>query len=367
MTGRERILGAMKGGQPDRVPISSYELNGCNPDAWENGDPSYREVMDLVREKADCIYMWGVGLPNRAVEGRVRRDERRDGLDTYITVTVDTPLGPLISRHRRTEGLHTVWTLEHVLKTDEDIDRWLSIPFEYVPPDLSGFREVERRVEDRGIVQGDTADPICVVSELFHFADFLVLAQENPSRVRQLLDLVHERLLHHLGYVLENLSVPAFRICGPEYASAPYLRPEQFREFVTNYDREIIALMHRHGTLARLHCHGRICDILDQFVEMGADATDPVEAPPDGDITLAEVKEWYGDRLCLIGNVQTRVLEHGTEQQVAETVRRCMDDAKEGGGYILCPTAMPILSPLPEKVARNLIAYIETAYDCAPY
>ena len=63
-TSRERLLAAMACTAADRVPISTYELVGWNEDAWENKEPSYRRLMDVIREKTDCIYMtvW-IGRP----------------------------------------------------------------------------------------------------------------------------------------------------------------------------------------------------------------------------------------------------------------------------------------------------------------
>ena len=39
-----------------------------------------------------------------------------------------------------------------------------------------------------------------------------------------------------------------------------------------------------------VHCHGNVGTLLDSFVAMGVDSTDPVEPPPQGDIDIAEAK-----------------------------------------------------------------------------
>jgi len=51
---------------------------------------------------------------------------------------------------------------------------------------------------------------------------------------------------------------------------------------------------------------------------------------------LAEVKRHYGDKLFLRGNVDcTHILPNGTEEDVRRDVRRCIDAAAKGGGFIL--------------------------------
>jgi uroporphyrinogen decarboxylase len=158
-----------------------------------------------------------------------------------------------------------------------------------------------------------------------------------------------------------------YRVCGPEYATPPYLPPEFFERFVTPQVREMIGLVHAAGAKARFHCHGRIGQVLDLIVQTDTDALDPCEAPPDGDIELAEVKKRAGGRLCLCGNLQLKLLEHGTTTQVADAVRGCMDAAKPGGGYIIMPTAAPINTPLSPGTVDNYRCLIETALDCGAY
>jgi uroporphyrinogen decarboxylase len=51
---------------------------------------------------------------------------------------------------------------------------------------------------------------------------------------------------------------------------------------------------------------------------------------------LKDVKERYGHRICLLGSVDMRyVLPFGNEEDVRKEVRRCIDSAGKGGGYIL--------------------------------
>ena len=44
-----------------------------------------------------------------------------------------------------------------------------------------------------------------------------------------------------------------------------------------------------------------------------------------------------------------------------------MASAKEGGGYVIMPTAAPFSSPLPEKTQENYMRYIETAQEYGQY
>src|SRR5512141_1852229 len=57
-TSRRRLLTALEGGTPDRVPINTYELAGRNSQDWYNLQPSYTPLMDFIRAHTDCITNW---------------------------------------------------------------------------------------------------------------------------------------------------------------------------------------------------------------------------------------------------------------------------------------------------------------------
>ena len=73
---------------------------------------------------------------------------------------------------------------------------------------------------------------------------------------------------------------------------------------------------------------------------------------------LAEIKEKYGDKLCLWGNIDLdHVMCFGTPEEVKADVRRTIDIASPGGGFILstCNTMVDIIP------TENIIAMMEEA------
>ena len=117
-------------------------------------------------------------------------------------------------------------------------------------------------------------------------------------------------------------------------------------------------LIHSKGGKVRLHSHGKIAKVLDMIIETDCDAMDPCEGPPDGDIELVEVKKRTGNKLCLFGNVQLKLLEQGSSEEVEKAVEDCMQAAKAGGRYVIMPTAAPINSPLAEQTEKNYETFI---------
>lgn len=126
-------------------------------------------------------------------------------------------------------------------------------------------------------------------------------------------------------------------------------------------------LIHQKGAMVRLHSHGRIGKALEGIAATGADGLDPCEAPPDGDVEFAEIKRRIGDKVTLFGNMQLKMLEHGTEQQVRQEVRKIMDAAKPGGRFVIMPTAAPINVPLSPHTEDLYRAYIDEALTYGVY
>jgi uroporphyrinogen decarboxylase len=93
------------------------------------------------------------------------------------------------------------------------------------------------------------------------------------------------------------------------------------------------------------HTDGNIMPILDQLVQANPHALHSLD--PQAGIDIAEVKRLYGDKVCLIGNVNCGLLDTGTEQEVIDSARYALRHGMPGGGYIFSTsnciyTGMPL-------------------------
>jgi len=371
MTSRERLLAALRRQETDRVPISTYELCGWNSHAFENQEPSYQELMNVIREKTDCVCMWNPRSDAQAYLTSSRpimesREERgRNYTDAFATI--HTPKGPLSTVSRVYDNVRTTWVTEHLCKTPEDMDRLLSIPFEPVAYDDGDFARVRAELGDRGIIMATVSDPSDTAMLSMAFGDAMVWAMTETEHFASTLAEIHHRNMVNLENMLKTRTVDLYRVVGSETMTPPYLPPELYHRLLVPCLKEIVELIHRYDCFVRIHCHGNIRHVLDDILDSGADALDPCEGPPDGDISLAELKRRAGGQLCLFGNLQLKLLENGSTAEVREAVRRCMEDAKEGGGYVIMPTAAPISIPLSKQTEENYMAFIDAALAYGKY
>ena len=210
-------------------------------------------------------------------------------------------------------------------------------------------------------------DPLYLAADLMDFGSYTIWAMTEKEHFRKTVDIMHQRCMTNLKRMLDCNAVDLYRICGPEYATPPYLPPAFFELFVVPYVSEMAELIHSYGAKVRLHCHGKICKVLDMIAETGADAIDPCEAPPDGDIELCEIKKQIGHKMCIFGNIQLKLLEQATEKEIESTVKACMESARNNGGFVIMPTAAPINSPLSEQTEKNYYCFIDTALKYGNY
>ncbi len=378
-TSRRRLLTASSGGVADRVPINTYELAGRNSRDWYNQQPSYRPLMDFIRAHTDCITNWN---PRPATD-RYTCEERFLGSDFRVeiesrtetvgqfqrtTQVCHTPKGDLRSVKQTDAEVYTTWQVEHWCKSIEDVDKALSVPYQPADYDASDLGRVRAELGEHGLIMASVGDPAYLAADLMSFQDFLLWAFEATDHFARTVAVIAERVRENLRRQLDCCVVDLYRIVGPEYFTPPYLPPAVFERFVVPHVTEMTELIHARGAKARVHCHGRIGRVLDLILETGCDGIDPCEPPPDGDIALDEVKRRCQARgVSVWGNLELKLLETGTPDQVRTEVRRVMDQAKDSGGFVLMPTAAPINLVLPPHVEANYRAFIEAGLEFGAY
>lgn len=141
-----------------------------------------------------------------------------------------------------------------------------------------------------------------------------------------------------------------FALCS-DYAfnKGTFMSPKMFGEFVTPYLYRLIEGQKNMGAYVIKHTDGDIMPIIDQIVECKPHALHSLD--PQGGIDIATVKEKYGDRVCLIGNVNCALMQTGTKDEILKSAEYAMENGKPGGGYFFSTSnvafkGMPLASYL---------------------
>jgi len=372
MTSKERLRAAIKGDIPDMVPVNFYTFREWE-ESWKTRDPSYKKIIAFAREHCDCYLPYGQKALNEKAfltstdKISVERKEWRDGENRFIKTIIRTPKGPLENVFRMIDNVDTSWQIEHFVKSGEDVEKFLSIPYEPVEYDVSDFSDKEKIIGDRGVMFPGLTEPAFLAASLFSFADFTIWAMTRKAQFKKLVDVFRERALDYNRNLLENIAGAHFRLCGPEYFTPPYLPRALFREYELPFLKKTMEMAHEKGSTVQLHIHGKVGTLIEEILEISPDALDPLEPPPDGDIELAELKKRIGHKITLCGNMEMRDFEVCTTKEIDEKVKKIMDDAREGGRLIMMPTASPITSPLPKKVEANMMQFVASGRKYGGY
>jgi len=374
-------MATLRGEPVDRPPVSFYEIGGfkmdpTDPDPYNIFNaPDWQPLVQLAEDHTDIIRTMSpvrarsIDPTGSSVSGRwpeFFQEHTTDDGETRITRTVLSVAGRSMTQvTKRERQINTIWTVEHLLKDADDLEAYLNIPDEVFEEriDTCPLEAEEAALGDRGILMVDTEDPLCAAAALFSMEDYTVLAFTEPALFHRLLEKMARRIHPRTAEVSRRFPGRLWRIYGPEYASEPYLPPRLFDEYVVRYVAPMIRDIQAHGGYARIHCHGRLKNILDLIAGMGADALDPIEPPPHGDIELRVVRQRHGRQLALFGNLEIADLEMLPTPRFAELVKRALAEgtAGEGRGFVLQPSASPYGRELSPVTLRNYETMVQLA------
>jgi len=110
-----------------------------------------------------------------------------------------------------------------------------------------------------------------------------------------------------------------------------FFSPAYWRKYFKPGVKALVDVCHEHGLPVIYHGCGNVKAILPDFIEMGIDAYNPLEAKAGLDVVA--LRRQHGHRLGFCGNSDIQVWETGDRDAVRREVLRKLNAAK-GGGYI---------------------------------
>jgi uroporphyrinogen decarboxylase len=117
--------------------------------------------------------------------------------------------------------------------------------------------------------------------------------------------------------------------------TGPMVSLEHFKEFINQYNRQIVERARQKGLKVVRHSDGNLWPLLDLLIETGYDGLNPLE--PQADMDIKKVKDYCGDKICLLGNIDcVDLLPRGTAKEVEQAVIQAIEDGAAGGGLIIC-------------------------------
>ncbi|RKY60715.1 MAG: nucleoside 2-deoxyribosyltransferase [Candidatus Neomarinimicrobiota bacterium] len=227
-----------------------------------------------------------------------------------------------IARNWATEG-------RGIINSFEDLEKY-KFPskddFNY-----SNFEEVRQYLPEGMGVIGQYGDIFTMVWELMGFEEFSFALFDNPQLIRTLFDIIGNLVLSMFEYFAQSDTVDVLWYSDDiAYSSGLMLSPSILREYFFPWLKKIGDLAKAANKPLIYHTDGVLYEVMEDIIASGVDALHPIEPQA---MAIAEVKERYGDRLCLIGHVDVDLLARGTPEQIREKVRQNIEEAAYNGGY----------------------------------
>ncbi|RLI37525.1 hypothetical protein DRO55_01180 [Candidatus Bathyarchaeota archaeon] len=292
----ERLISALHLEESDRVPYWETEIN--------------RTIIEYV-------------LGRYAGESTLGMDVK-DHIELALRIGMDAVgFGIFYSPGRTAKGAS-----EGLIKTWDDIDKLRS-----EPPDLSkAFIKLDKYIEatkDTGLgVWVYTHGPLDPVYLGMGLRDFSRKLYSDFKFITTLMDLILDVQCEIVQEIVKRDI--AFFMVGDDvaYKRGLFIRPDVFRRLYPDRVKRLIKPARDRGIPVLFHSDGKIDDLIPIIVDAGVSALHPIE-PYSNDIY--KIKEEWGDRLCVVGNVE---LAGRTPSEIAEDTREHIRRLADGG-YIL--------------------------------
>jgi len=229
--------------------------------------------------------------------------------------------------------------------------------------DLSEINYAYREIGGRAHVGFWINCPIDWWASLRTVQTMIMDLMDYPDLLGKIFQVYTEYMVSMVDYILSNTPLDSVGI-GGSTTSMSVINPELYRKHTLEFGKSVCKISHKHSIPVQYHMCGRSRQALLITLEMGVDGFDALESPPTGNVDLAEVKRVFGKQVSLRGNVNSiTVMLQGKPADVERDVIRCMDAAKEGGGFILgVGDQTPYDTP-----EENLIAFVEAGRKYGRY
>lgn len=197
--------------------------------------------------------------------------------------------------------------------------------------DYSRFEKVRALLPEGMGVIGQYGDIFTMTWEMMGFESFSFALFENPDLIKALNDELGNLVLSMFEYFAQSDAVDILWYSDDiAYKGGLLMSPDVLDAYIFPWLKKIGDLAKKYDKPLLYHSDGILYDVMDKLIECGIDALHPIEPQA---MQLKEVKERFGDRLCLMGHVDVDLLCRGRKEEIREQVRQNIEIAAYDGGY----------------------------------
>jgi MtaA/CmuA family methyltransferase len=360
MTGRERMKLAMKRGPTDRT---AFMPQFCHPHAISLFYDDYRKGIADVVERPETMHELAIRTAlHYGVDGlRLFRtgESYKVEDDGEVMKVFDPESGRKIGIVDVLGGGGVILDSPPGLVEKEEDLKSIDTPDKSELRESDWFRVLKKsvfRARNEGLfaVSSPPGFTMNYVSEKRGRDRALIDVIDNPPLVHSIMDKGLEISLAYAEVMLET-GIDCFYIGDPS-SSASLISPAHFREFCLPRFKTFCDELHRKDVLIYIHICGKSGPLLEMLADTGTDCVEPLD--PLGGVDIADAKERVGDRICLMGGLNTVTILEKEPEKVYQEARGCCEKGGKTGYILAAGDMVPDFSP-----EENVKAMIKAAKD----
>ncbi len=363
LSSKERVIMAMERQIPDRVPV--YPVFTAYHGAQVAGIP-YSEISQKPQLTNEIICK--VGLEYGFDGLTLYADPPNDWNAQLELISQNNEMyyrninsGELVTRVPY-DDMPVVVNPVPLVKEESDIEKLRVTPVsEYFDKGrMETVKEAVKQYGDKVFITGHcAAQTMNYLTDVRGSQQGMLDLYEYPELAGQIMDIGSDISIE-LGKAYIEAGVHGIYI-GDAWSSCSIISPTQFREFCLPRYKRVVDTFHSYGVKVYLHICGNSSPLFEMMAETGVDAIEPLD--PLGGVKVEDAKKRVGDRLCLMGGVNTLTLLDGTPEQVYAEAKSCLEAGMAGGGYMLGSG-----DDIPQKSPKeNVEALVRAAHELGQY
>jgi uroporphyrinogen decarboxylase len=336
----ERMNKALRHQEPDRVPISDF--------FWGSFLQRWRQELGLQSDTDIYRYYdldWQVVNPNmdpHVQPFEILRDDEgevtvRTGFGATIRKKFDLAMPAFLAFET-----DTIEKLEEFQFDDPHDDRryfargddQINGVGDAFARDLSPFVERVKAVWDDFPVFGSVCEAHEMIWRIVGSENAMLWMGMFPEVIARFVNRLHT---FNLGILRGQIQAAGGRLDGVviwgdvAYTKGMLFSPAFWRQHFKPGVKALVDECHIHGLPVIYHGCGNVNRIFEDFIEIGVDAYNPLEAKAGLDVV--DLRRRFGHRIGFCGNMDVQLWATGTKEELRAAVLTKLNAAK-GGGFI---------------------------------
>lgn len=339
LTIQERLESFWAGERPDRIPYTIY----WNEWRHSSADPAWEALYD--KGLGVTWHLESVAYKYSGVE-RSEQNYVEDGSPTR-KITLGCPEGEIYETY--VDG----WRRKFFLETPQDYRVMIDLVrrTEAVP----AYEEFLRRSKDMGragvplVMLGRTPFQTILV-DYAGLENFAFQLYEMEAEILEL----YEILLEQFRKTVELAAAgPGRFVSVLENFTAESLGPERYERFLLPVYEELFPVLQGAGKIVGTHYDGRLASCKDLVARAPMDLIESLTPPPEGDISLAEARAAWPDKLFW-SNINVGAYELPPRELRELVLSRVSEAAPEGRGL-----AFEVSEQFPENWKESMAVVLD--------